>query len=257
MTLIKTSLVLAATLFASAASAALTPFNINVVYGSGLSESQKQIIAQAESFWESKLTSYAQEVSFPAGLTIHASGVTRDGVGGVLGSAGPQTAYYENSLYYASTGRMEFDVADLGWLESNNSLYTVMAHEMAHVIGFGTLWTYNNLYVNGSGRYTGQHALNAYRAEFDPTATFVPAELDGGPGTADGHWDESWLGGSSDIMTGYLEGVTTLSNTTLSSFRDLGYAVALNQLPTPTPVSAGFAGLGIALLMLRRKKNSI
>lgn len=248
-----TGIVLCASLFAAFSHAATVPFNISIAYGTGLSASQQQIFAQAESFWESKLIGYAEQVSFPTGLTIEASGMTRDGVGGVLGSAGPTGAYIFNNKYYASTARMQFDVADLGWLESNSSLYSVIVHEMAHAIGFGTLWSYNGLYTNGTGRYTGAYALNAYRAEFDPNATFIPVELDGGTGTANGHWDESWLGGSADIMTGYLEGAVTISNTTLMSFRDLGYEIA--NAPAPAPVSAAFAGLGL-LALLRRRQNT-
>lgn len=238
--------------FSSAASAAMIPFNISVNYGADLSVSQKQVFAQAEAFWESKILGYAAQIAFPAGLTIEASGMVRDGQGGVLGSAGPTGAYTYNGLYYASVGKMQFDVADLSWLEQNNSLYAVIVHEMAHVIGFGTLWELNGLYTRGTGQYRGSYGLNAYREEFSPGAGFVPIELDGGTGTADGHWDESWLGGSSDIMTGYLEGQVTISNTTLMSFRDLGYVVAEQFVEQPAPVSVGFAGMAMILLFGRR-----
>jgi hypothetical protein len=37
--------------------------------------------------------------------------------------------------------------------------------------------------VDGTGQYTSANTLAAYQAECDATATFVPVELDGGPGT--------------------------------------------------------------------------
>src|SRR5690606_3571755 len=71
-----------------------------------------------------------------------------------------------------------------------NYLDDILAHEIGHALGIGTLWVANGLYVPGSGEYRGQHALRAYRAEFDPHATAVPVELAGGSGTRDLHWNQ-------------------------------------------------------------------
>ena len=62
-------------------------------------------------------------------------------------------------------------------------------YEMAHVLGFGTR-EYNGVYQDEAG-YTGVNALEQWRTEFGQTnATYIPIELGGGSGTADGHWDE-------------------------------------------------------------------
>lgn len=243
---------IASVMFCAPASAAMVPFDISINFGAGLSVSQKNIFAQAESFWESYLLGYDGAIGFPPGLTITAQGAANDGVGGVLGSAGPTAGYRNasNNILYASTGTMSFDSADLSNMETNGSLLSVIVHEMAHVIGFGTLWSYNNLSVAGSGRYTGQYALAAYRAEYDASATYVPVELDGGAGTANSHWDETWSGGPMEIMTGYLNTPATLSKTTLASFRDLGYVVfSVDESPSdvPVPFIAGIALLGLGL----------
>jgi hypothetical protein len=131
---------------------------------------------------------------------------------------------------------------------NNGTFLSVIKHEMAHVLGFGTLWETDGLYVHGSGHYTGSFGLAAYRAEFgQPSASYVPVELGGGAGTADGHWNEVDNGGGNagitdakgrdmryELMTGWLNTPASslfLSNTSIQSFRDLGYTVAAVPLP--------------------------
>ena len=238
-------------------------FDITLELGSGLTDSQKDVFTQAELFWESQITGYEGDIRFSPALTITANAAANDGVGGVLGSAGPRTGY-DNRAYngklYTATGEMSFDSADIDNLESNGSLFGVIVHEMAHVLGFGTLWTYNGLYVEGSGEYTGEYALAAYQAETDSSASYVPVELEGGEGTADGHWDEGWLLGGSELMTGWLEGVTTLSSVTLAQFRDLGYLVAdydveVPDVPSDVPAPL-IGGLMLGLFAFGRRKKA-
>jgi len=241
------------------ATVAQAAFDITITFGSGLTASQQAIFAQAEATWEGLITDYKPGVILP-GMTITASGPAIDGVGGILGQAGPQTAYTVDGWYYTATGIMQFDSADLGNMEANGSLLAVITHEMAHVIGLGTLWTYNGLYTSGTGQFTGANALAAYKTEFNqPGATYVPVELDGGAGTANGHWNEVAGGASNtgivdplgrdmknELMTGWLNSPTFISNTTVQSFADLGYVVV------PEPAALGVLGLS-ALLLVRRR----
>lgn len=264
MKILKTTL-LAAAIFATQAQAEVSPFDITLSFSGGLSDTQQEIFYEAESFWESVIIGYDGSVSFPTGLRIAASGEDIDGVGKILGSAGPSGGYQnrtiDNNLFYATSGSMRFDTADLDSLETKGSLLSVIIHEMAHVIGFGTLWgpEYNNLYTDGTGQYTGAYAVAAYQEEFAPLASFIPVELDGGEGTEDAHWDENWGGPQSDLMTGFFEGSITYSKTTLASFRDLGYLVlneSSNVEENPSDVPIAFIGLfsAIGLLSTRRKK---
>jgi len=90
----------------------------------------------------------------------------------------------------ALIGSLTIDFADLNLL-GTPLFENVLNHELAHALGFGNdLFGLGNLYDAESGQYTGVEGLAAYQAEFDPSATFVPIELDGGPGTRNGHLNE-------------------------------------------------------------------
>jgi hypothetical protein len=271
---------------------------ISLNFSGSMTPIQQQTFIDAAAFWNSVITGYdlvtdGAGLPTPHSLTINASLPSIDGVGGILGSAGPETAsYYDNdpftptptvALYYASTGSMEFDSADVEALVANNTFYGVVLHEMAHVLGIGTLWTFNNnvsgtnyqLYNDGSGQYTGPNALAAWQTEFNqPSATFVPIELGGGGGTANGHWNENDGGGgstgfvsnisgmdfTSELMTGWASGSFFISTVTLGGLDDLGYTVDYSKagvvnhvvvVPELSSLALCLLGMG---LMVRRKR---
>ena len=141
---------------------------------------------------------------------------------------------------------MTFDIEDVDTLINNGTFSALIQHEMAHVIGLGTVWnlfdsdtaTVYNPVLSAANQYTGIHALTAYQNEFDPTATFIPIEEEGGLGTAGGHWNEvengAELTGITDpegqdiafeLMTGWLNEPTFVSETTIAQFKDIGYDV--------------------------------
>lgn len=250
-----------------ATSVQASSFAISVQFDPALDVSYRSYFTQAQHFWESIITGYNSNVTSSqiTGLTITAGLMPTDGVNGVLGSAGPLSLWNsprDGGYALTQTGIMDFDLADINNMISKGSFLSVIEHEMAHVLGFGTLWTANNVYSNATGQYTGSYGLAAYRAEFaQPTASFVPVELGGGAGTADGHWNEVDNGAGNtgikdargrdmknELMTGWLNSPAFLSNTTIQSFRDLGYTVAQVPLPTATWLfmTALFSVLGIS-----------
>jgi hypothetical protein len=149
-----------------------------------------------------------------------------DGVGGILGQAGPCVASNGDNL--TRTGVMEFDSADVAALLADGTFGDVVLHEMGHVLGIGTLWNYNRSLLTGAGtpgpRYVGPRGM----AEWSRLggALTVPVEDTGGAGTADSHWSEATFG--NELMTGYLNaGSNPLSALSIASLGDLGYSVDL------------------------------
>lgn len=273
---------------------------IEVQFGGGLTTSQQNLFSVAAQYWQSLIVDYIGGINpllspgiddADGRLEIAASGVSLDGVGGVLGSAGPSTGTGFGGYLYAATGQMEFDSADLAFMESNQSLLPVIMHEMAHVLGFGTLWDpltdynlggFQDVYTHATRAYTGANALDEWQTEFgQAAATFVPIEADGGPGTADGHWNEALNGAGltgitdplgrdlrNELMTGWLNSPVFLSRMSVAQFADLGYVVDFSNLATinaninhaaavPEPASMLLIGsAGIALIRFRRQKQT-
>ncbi len=225
-------------------------FSLNLTFDSSYTTSQQNIFNSAAGYWESVITGYQPGYTGVDGISIYVgtiSAADSDGEYGILGSAGWDTYVSEGwGQYFTATGSMEYDIPDISRLESENTLFDVAVHEIAHIIGFGTWWEFDADidYVDGSGQYFGAAALAAYQVEFDPSATFVPVELDGDAGTANGHWDESMDG--LELMTGWFDSPSYVSNTTKASFIDLGYAVNFAAVPLPAAVwlfGSGLLGL--------------
>ncbi|HEX8450739.1 MAG TPA: leishmanolysin-related zinc metalloendopeptidase [Longimicrobium sp.] len=166
-------------------------------------------------------------------LVIFAAAVDIDGPGSVLGQAGP--CFVRTGIGgLPVVGKMEFDVADLAMMETNNQLGSVILHEMGHVLGIGTLWSSKGLLQNPSSPgntldtfYNGSNGIVGFDAIGGNTYTGgakVPVENTGGAGTMNGHWRESIL--RNELMTGYINaGQNPLSVLTVRSLTDLGYGV--------------------------------
>jgi hypothetical protein len=211
-------------------------FNITLGYSdSSLSGAQRSALSAAARRWMRVIVGELPNV-VDGGLAIDdvyidAAARDIDGRGGVLAQASP-SAFREapgpgGNLPYR--GQVEIDVADLKALESSGQLLDVLTHEMAHVLGFGTMWEESDLLDNvgtSNPRFTGPVATAQYNALYGRTDGSVPVENEGGPGTRDTHWRESAFG--NEMMTGFIDaGANPISRLTVGSLADLGYVVDL------------------------------
>ena len=146
-----------------------------------------------------------------------------DGPSGFLGIGGPVLATNVKGKVHVLAGFMEFDTADISNMVSDGTWENVILHEMAHVLGIGTLWQLNKLHSGStnSDLYRGPIA-QAKWAEIGCSGN-LPVETDGGAGTAGGHWDESCL--NEELMTGFRNPQMYLSAITIASLEDMGYKV--------------------------------
>jgi hypothetical protein len=215
--------------------AASLPFNISVAY-SGNSAYQSYFV-QAAQKWQQVITADLPDVGSIDDLLIAASVVSIDGVGGILGQAGPD-AVRSGAGGLPYHGIMQFDSADIAAMAANGTLLSVITHEMGHVLGLGTLWS--SFGLRSGSQYIGGGAVNAYH-QLGGSGSTVPLETTGGSGTALVHWSEAVFG--NELMTGFVSGTPNpLSILTIGSLQDLGYRVnyaAAESYTIPGHLEAG------------------
>lgn len=268
------------------ATGVLTLFNIEVRFSAGgqtITPTQQQAFLNAAARWTSIIVGDLpdQVLSTPASTCVSAShpaldetvddvviyviAEAIDGAFGTVGQGGP-CRVRPSSPSLPFFGGMIFDTADLNRLETDGDLEAVIAHEMGHVFGFGTLWgpplsylqdptdtlpaTPVDTYFNGSAAIAAFDAAGgaAY------VGAKVPVENDNaqfGEGSLNGHWRESVF--DTELMTPRLDGGVTnpLSEVTAASMEDLGYTINAGgsdsyALPAP-PAAAAPVGRVIVL----------
>lgn len=268
-------------------------FSITMNY-TDVSIPNQSIFDAAVDFWEMAITGYADGGTRVVTINADTFSQAASGGGVTLGSARPNAIFFAANHIVTSLGTASFNIHPdaVGGSGLLNEL--TIRHEMGHILGIGTLWSssgvgfpgFQELYDEGTGQYTGANALTAYNREFGQNGLFIPVELDGGPGTANGHWNEvldnfstenspgfdadpgdgeaaptvvsginAGLSMDDALMTGVLSGSGFLSDTTLGSLQDLGYTtIDFNVSPIPEPSSTVLIALGSFALILRRRK---
>lgn len=235
-------------------------YDITVRYLGEYTSDQLLAFAEAELRWESIITGDVPDVNqnLPASqcgdnpatngpfddVTIFVTIEAIDGVGNVLGQAGPCFIRVvqpgQPGADLTVIGRMQFDVDDVEALEAEGALPDVILHEMGHVLGFGTLWDGLGLLTDPSEpdpeppladtHFTGALAIAAFdeAGGADYTGAKVPVMNVGGAGTVNSHWRDGVF--DPEIMTGFLNaGPNPLSVVTIQSLADVGYTVDVSQ----------------------------
>ncbi len=213
-----------------------SPFQIEVRFGGGLTQAQKNAFKFAADRWAKVIVGDLPAMNVDGELIddvlILAEGADIDGPNGILGQAGPtvlRPAGAGAAAFIPAKGQMQFDKADLAQMEANGTLNDVITHEMGHVLGIGTIWRNKGLLKNAgkaNPTFTGANA----KIEFGKLKGTGPAEVPvanvGGPGTRDSHWRETVFG--AELMTGIIATANNpLSRMTVASLKDLGYVVDL------------------------------
>jgi len=219
-------------------------------------------LAQAEALWEGVITGYQPGISIPT-VPIEVRRVSTGLAAAAFSSTTNQGGFRLTTSGFININASQIETFaawprdDLG--QGLNFMDELFAHEIGHVLGIGTLWDDNGLYLHNSFQYTGAFGVAAFQEEFDSTATFIPVENAGSIGTMNSHWDQLMRSSTQEgdpadpfslspliglvdaqgrdlgleIMSGALDpdfGEPFLSNTTIQSMRDLGYTV----IPEPT-----------------------
>jgi hypothetical protein len=266
------------------ATGVLTLFNIEVRFsdsGQTITPTQQQAFLNAAARWTSIIVGDLpdQPLSTPAStcvsawhpalnetiddVVIYVIAEAIDGAFGTVGQGGPCRVRSSSLTFF---GGMIFDTADLNRLETDGDLEAVIAHEMGHVFGFGTLWdplgylqdptdtlpaSPLDTYFNGSAAIA---AFDAAGGDTYALGQKVPVENDNtqfGEGSLNGHWRESVF--DTELMTPRLDGGVTnqLSAVTAGSMEDIGYTINPGgsdsyALPAP-PAAAAPVGRVIML----------
>ncbi len=212
-------------------------FSITVLFRGGLTPTQREAFRAAAAKWEGVIAKPLPAVRVngvaTTGCLIDAQGSVIDGGGGILGMAGPTRLRPDipqmgKARLLPCAGMMSFDVADLADMERKGTLVDVIAHEMGHVIGIGTVWTRKGVLAGAASpnpTFRGGMCRHEF-ARLGGQGGDVPVENEGGGGTRDSHWRERFF--RNELMTGYVSPAGTanpLSRLTIASLADLGYDV--------------------------------
>lgn len=228
---------------------------------------QRELLGVAETFWEGLLTGFSgmQRVSF----ALTAAMTPIDGSFGTVAFAGPRraervtgedpTSGAPRTFVRATAGQMTFDADDFGAGASrplSEQIFLDAAiHEVAHAIGFGTLFTHNDLIGGTDDRYFGAQAVAAFNTANGTAVESIPLQ----DGAA--HWSECWIaealgeactptdgsgraGTTNDpeIMSAILpRSGATMSTATLGVFRDLGFLTVGPEIALSIPDAAAAA----------------
>jgi Tol biopolymer transport system component len=152
----------------------------------------------------------------------------------VLAVAGPDQFRSGEAGNLPYHGVLTFDLASLN--SPTDRAMDIAIHEIAHVLGFGTMWEQLKLteVIGGVPVYTGQAAVAMFKLAAGNGASAVLIEPDADNQQEGAHWASSWAiaGHEYEVMSPVLDntlGLRHLSPVTVGAIQDLGYRVNYGQ----------------------------
>lgn len=258
----------------------LEPYDIDLVFVAGGTESQNNIIRQAAERWESVIARDVFErlifLEGPLGsnhcgpgsavtediddMIVFVNVDSIDGSGNAVARSQPcAVASYPftgaTSFLQPRTGSVALDRDDIARLESDGVLLSVVTHQFAHALGFHPrIWNMREQLRNPSlpdspgadTHFAGPVAIAAFDAAGggDYGGGKVPVENGAVPGSSDNHWRAGVFG--DELMTPVLTGSEQpLSLITLDALYDIWYEIDPGAADAFTLAGTGAAGLAM------------
>ena len=131
------------------------------------------------------------------------------------------------------TGLVQFNCNRLQEVINDGRIEYIFMHEIAHVLGFGTIAPFTSLILNdntANACFSGANALAQYNLiNPGPNVTCIPTADDGN------HWAEvSAEGLENELMSPQSSGDNEISGVTIGAMEDIGYTVDYTACPPYT-----------------------
>jgi hypothetical protein len=201
-------------------------FSINLNYKDGLdgvSSTVRNVLVDAAKIWENVIPSSSFNGAHSLNIDVVGINSSQDWLAAATNTGGQTAA---NGKWLPTTGTIRINTSYANTFNNNPEyLKSIVTHELAHVLGIGTIWEKNgNSLIN---RSTNTYKADSYagRAYGEVTGTLQPTAIPVEAGSY-GHWDENTL--QEELLTPYAESIGTkmpLSEVTIASLRDIGWNV--------------------------------
>jgi hypothetical protein len=217
-------------------------FDIALTFASNIPETMRQGVREAAARWMEIIIGDLPNVGEIDDIEIHVE--SRALAATVLAVGGP-THFRGGGAPLPYRGTLAFDEDGLD--ATKERAYDVALHEVAHALGFGTLWKQMELVKDFTGQsaYVGRAAFAMYKFAVDPAATGIPLEPDPDDPTDAPHWASSWAISNDvhfEVMNAFVSSTQReryISTITVGAMHDLGYAVDYSQADLEGIITAG------------------